>query len=226
MQSRAKVVSSIMAKKYAMGVTHSLIDIPMGPTAKVKTMEEALDWKQKFEFVGTKLGMKMTVQITEANEVIGNGVGAVLQVREVLRVLQQHEKRPADLEKKAIFLASRLIEIVGKAQGDDAIALAKKQLESGEARKMMQKIIKAQGGNPDINSEDLTLGKESFDIVAPKSGKVTAIDLHNINYIARHLGCPAINEAGLYLYKKIGDEVKEGEVLYTIYANDPAKLES
>ena len=226
MQSRAKVVSSIMAKKYAMGVTHSLIDIPMGPTAKVKTMEEALDWKQKFEFVGTKLGMKMTVQITEANEVIGNGVGAVLQVREVLRVLQQHEKRPADLEKKAIFLASRLIEIVGKAQGDDAIALAKKQLESGEARKMMQKIIKAQGGNPDINSEALTLGKESFDIVAPKSGKVTAIDLHNINYIARHLGCPAINEAGLYLYKKIGDEVKEGEVLYTIYANDPAKLES
>ncbi len=226
MQSRAKVVSSIMAKKYAMGVTHSLIDIPMGPTAKVKTMEEALDWKQKFEFVGTKLGMKMTVQITEANEVIGNGVGAVLQVREVLRVLQQHEKRPADLEKKAIFLASRLIEIVGKAQGNDAIALAKKQLESWEARKMMQKIIKAQGGNPDINSEDLKLGKESFDVVAPKSGKVTAIDLHNINYIARHLGCPAINEAGLYLYKKIGDEVKEGEVLYTIYANDPAKLES
>ena len=55
---------------------------------------------------------------------------------------------------------------------------------------------------------------------------MTAIDLHNINYIARHLGCPAINEAGLYLYKKIEDEVKEGEVLYTIYANDPAKLES
>jgi len=55
MQSRAKVVSSIMAKKYAMGVTHSLIDIPMGPTAKVTTMEEALDRKKKFEYVGKKL---------------------------------------------------------------------------------------------------------------------------------------------------------------------------
>ena len=55
MQSRAKVVSSIMAKKYAMGVTHSLIDIPVGPTAKVTTMEEAKDWKQKFEYVGKKL---------------------------------------------------------------------------------------------------------------------------------------------------------------------------
>jgi AMP phosphorylase len=55
MQSRAKVVSSIMAKKYAMGVSNSLIDIPVGPTAKVSTMEEALDWKKKFEFVGKKL---------------------------------------------------------------------------------------------------------------------------------------------------------------------------
>jgi AMP phosphorylase len=55
MQSRAKVVSSIMAKKYAMGVTHSLIDIPVGTTAKVATMEEALDWKKKFEYVGKKL---------------------------------------------------------------------------------------------------------------------------------------------------------------------------
>lgn len=55
MQSRAKVVSSIMAKKYAMGITHSLIDIPVGPTAKVTTMEEAKDWKQKFEYVGEKL---------------------------------------------------------------------------------------------------------------------------------------------------------------------------
>lgn len=55
MQSRAKVVSSIMAKKYAMGVTHSLIDIPVGPTAKVSSMKEAKDRKKKFEYVGKKL---------------------------------------------------------------------------------------------------------------------------------------------------------------------------
>ena len=55
MQSRAKVVSSIMAKKYAMGVTHSLIDIPVGPTAKVSSMKEAKDWKKKFEYVGKTL---------------------------------------------------------------------------------------------------------------------------------------------------------------------------
>ncbi len=103
----------------------------------------------------------MSVQITPAMEVIGNGVGAVLQVREVLRVLQQHAARPQDLEAKTLFLAAKIIEDVGLVKGINkhkkALAIAKEQLISGEARKMMQKIIKAQGGNPTITSEGLNL---------------------------------------------------------------------
>ena len=169
--------------------------------------------------------MKMSVQITPANEVIGNGVGAVLQVREVLRVLQQHEKRPADLESKTIHLAAKMIEMVGKAKGKAALKTAEQQLKNGEARKMMQKIIKAQKGNPNVKSEGLTLGSQTFEVFADQEGKVRAIDLHNINQIARRLGCPAVNEAGIYLHKKIGDKVQKGEVLYTMYANDKPKIE-
>ncbi len=74
--------------------------------------------------------MKMSVQITEANEVIGNGVGAVMQVREVLRILQQHPERAVDLENKVIFLASKIIEEVGLAKGKEAVKLATHQLVS------------------------------------------------------------------------------------------------
>jgi AMP phosphorylase len=223
-QSRAKVVSSIMAKKYAMGITHCLIDIPVGTTAKVASMEEALDWKKKFEYVGNKLGMKMSVEITPAMEVIGNGVGATLQVREVLRVLQQHEKRPHDLETKSIHLAAKIIEMVGMAKGKKAEELARKQIENGEARKMMQKIIKAQKGNPKVKSEEIQIGDKTFDVLAQKDGKVQGINLHNINQIARRLGCPSVNEAGVYLHKKIGDKVKKGDVIYTMHANDNTKI--
>ncbi len=225
MQSRAKVVSSIMAKKYAMWVTHSVIDIPVGPTAKVTTMEEALDWKQKFEYVGKKLWMKMTVQITPANEVIGNWVWAVLQVREVLRVLQQHAKRPLDLEAKAVFLASKIIQIVWLAIGKEAEKVARKQLTSGEAWKMMQKIIKAQNGNPDINSEDLKLGIFTKEVLADQDGKIKKVDLHNINHIARRLGCPAIDEAWIYLSKRLWDKVKKWDVLFTMYATAENKID-
>ena len=225
MQSRAKVVSSIMAKKYAMWVTHSVIDIPVGPTAKVTTMEEALDWKQKFEYVGKKLWMKMTVQITPANEVIGNWVGAVLQVREVLRVLQQHAKRPLDLEAKAMFLAGKIIEIVGLAKGKDAEKLARRQLTSWAARKMMQQIIKAQNGNPNINSEDLQPWIFTKEILADQDGKITKVDLHNINHIARRLGCPAIDQAWIYLSKRLWDKVKKWDVLFTMYATSENKID-
>ena len=225
MQSRAKVVSSIMAKKYAMWVTHSLIDIPVWPTAKVTTMEEALDWKQKFQYVGKKLWMKMTIQITPANEVIGNWVGAILQVREVLRVLQQHQNRPKDLEAKAMFLTWKIIEIVWLAKGKEAEKLARKQLESWAARKMMQKIIKAQNGNPNISSEDLKPGIFTKEVLADTAGKIRKVDLHNVNQICRRLWCPAINEAWIYLSKRLWDKVKVWDVLFTMYSTSENKIE-
>ncbi len=157
MQSYSRTIVSIMAKKFAMGINHSLIDIPVGPTAKVPDMKIAKWLKEKYIYVGKKLGMKVHVEITPALQPIGAGVGAVLQVREVLRVLQQHAKRPLDLEKKAILLASKIIELVGIAKGKDAEKLAYGQLISGKAWAMMQKIISAQGGDPKVKSEGLKL---------------------------------------------------------------------
>jgi len=113
--------------------------------------------------------MKVHVEITDALQPIGAGIGAVLQVREVLRVLQQHKLRPSDLEKKAVFLASKIIELVGMAKGKEAEKLAYGQLISGEARKKMQKIIAAQHGNPNIHSETLALAAHTKDIFADRS---------------------------------------------------------
>lgn len=238
MQNIAKVVSSIMAKKYAMGINHSLIDIPMGPTAKVKNMEEAQIWKEKFETVGKWLGMKMTVQITDAQEPIGAGIGATLQVREVLRVLQQHEKRPMDLEDKAVFLASKIIEIVGLAQWEEAIKLAYGQLVSGKAWEKMQEIIKVQAyddkySSPyvkwltyEVKSEEIVMAKFQKDIIAEHDGEVKNIDMKKLNMTTRALGAPHDLQGGIYLHHKMGEEVKKGDILCTLYANQEDKIQT
>ena len=224
MQSYSRTIVSIMAKKYAMGINHSLIDIPVGPTAKVPDMKTARMLKQKYEYVGKKLGMKVHVELTPALQPIGAWVGAVLQVREVLRVLQQHEKRPMDLEKKAVYLSSKIIELVGMAKGKEAEKLAYGQLISGKARAMMQKIISAQHGDPKVLSETLALAKIQKDVVAERSGKVKNIDMKIVNMTARTLGSPLDLQAGLYLHKKLGETVKKGEIIFTMYANDESKI--
>ena len=153
--------------------------------------------------------MKVHVEITDAIQPIGAGIGATLQVREVLRVLQQHPSRPTDLEEKALFLASKIIELVGLAKGKQAHKLAYGQLISGEARKKMQKIISAQHGDPDVHSETLLLGRCTKDILADKNGKVTEIDMKVLNLLARTLGAPIDLKAGVYLYHKLGAPVKK-----------------
>lgn len=147
----------------------------------------ALRLKKKYEYVGKKLGMKMHVELTEALQPIGAGIGAVLQVREVLRVLQQHHERPLDLEQKALHLASKVIEMVGMAKGKAAEKLAYGQLISGKARAMMQKIITAQHGNPKVMSESLPLAKIQKQVQASKTGKIHHIDLKAVNVAARTL---------------------------------------
>ncbi len=150
-------------------------------------MKTARRLKKKYEYVGKKLGMKVNVEMTSALQPIGAGIGAVMQVREVLRVLQQHPARPMDLEKKAIYLASKLIELVGMAKGKEAEKLAYGQLISGKAREKMQKIIVAQHGDPKVRSEDLKLAKIQHIIHAEKDGKVKEIDMKVVNMTARTL---------------------------------------
>jgi thymidine phosphorylase len=129
------------------------------------------------------------------------------------------------LEAKAVFLASKIIQIVWLAKGRDAEKLARRQLENGEAWKMMQRIIKAQNGNPNVNSEDLKLWIFTKEILAEEDGTIKKVDLHNINHIARRLGCPAINEAWIYLSKRLGDKVKKWDVLFTMYATAENKID-
>lgn len=124
----------------------------MGPTAKVSTQTDAERIASHFKHIGESLGIKTEVAITQAEQPIGKGIGAVLQVREVLRVLQQHPLRPLDLQEKALELASQILVLCGaETDSDKAYQLAKTTLENGTAREKMQTIIAAQDGkNPKI----------------------------------------------------------------------------
>lgn len=215
----SQIVASILSKKIAAGSTHILIDIPAGKNAKV-SMREAKELQRLFKIVGSKFNLKIKSIITDGTKPIGQGVGPVLEIRDVLAVLQQ-TRIIKDLEDKSIFLAGELLELAGKAAKGKGSALARETLKSGSAFMKFQEIIAAQGA---VKNPNLAPGPLLREIAAPRSGKLA---WHNqaINNLAKSLGCPEKNRAGVFLSLPQGSKVNKGDTIMVLYASDRADLE-
>jgi thymidine phosphorylase len=214
LDSPGQLVASILAKKIAAGATHLLIDIPMGPTAKVRTQAAALRLRKLFEFVGDRVGLEVDVIITDGHEPIGRGIGPVLEARDVMQVLENDPDQPRDLREKALQLASRVLEFDPDVRGGRGYNLARDILESGRALQKMRAIIEEQG----IREHPPEAGKLLATVDAKINGRVTAIDNQQMARIARLAGAPMDKGAGVDLYYKTGDEVRRGDALYGIHA--------
>lgn len=214
--AEGQLLASVMSKKASVSADIVLIDIPMGKTTKVKNKKEARHLKKMFEMLGKKIGMKIKVIITDGSQPIGNGIGPLLEARDVLAILQNHPQAPHDLRKKALMMAGLLLDMAGKKHG---YHLAKEILESGQAWRKMQEIINAQG-----KQKMPELGTFNYPVRTGKCGKIKEIDNEIISKLARLAGAPQDKGSGLYLNKKVSDFVKKGELLYTIYAENEFKL--
>lgn len=220
-----KMLVSIMAKKVAMGVDYLVIDMPIGETAKITTHKVADALAGKFMYLGRRLNMKVKVIKTLAHEPVGRGIGPCLEARDVLRVLQQKELKPDDLEDKALYFAGELLELKGFCRRGEGERVARRQLASGAAWRKMQEIIEAQGGNPSIDSEAVATGAYHYEIHAARAGRVSLVDLHAINEVCMNLGAPHEKIAGLHLHARINQRVIKGDKLFTLYAPTPERLE-
>jgi thymidine phosphorylase len=219
--TREQMVASIMSKKLAAGSTHLLIDIPVGPAAKVTTAIEAMRLRKLFEFVGDHFGIAVEVVTTDGREPIGRGIGPVLEAQDVMAVLANEAKAPRDLREKSLRLAAHLLEYDPETRGGTGYARARELLDSGAALKQMQRIIDAQGPSGCQND----LGTLTADICAVRDGVVEGIDCLRLNRLARMAGAPIEKGAGIMVLKKIGDRVEQGEPLYRIYACEHPEFE-
>ncbi|MCK5624666.1 AMP phosphorylase [Candidatus Pacearchaeota archaeon] len=217
----AQLLASIMSKKLAVGSQYILIDIPYGKRAKV-SKKNAIHLKKKFEKLGKHFKREVRVVLTNGNQPIGNGIGPALELMDILEILTPEKKGPKDLEDKSLFLAGELLEMTEKAKKGKGIKMAKEILESGKALKKFEEIIKAQEGD----FSKIKFAKFKKDIFSPKSGKVKDIHNKKINAAARFAGCPIDKSAGLHFSHKLGDQVKKGEKLITIYAESKSRLNS
>lgn len=215
-----QMVASILSKKLAAGSTHLVIDIPVGPSAKVRSQNEAVRLRKLFEHVAAKVGIAIDVVLTDGSQPIGRGIGPVLEARDVMAVLHRDPHAPADLRDRSLMLAGRVLDFDPALRGGQGRQQAEELLESGAALAAMERIIAAQGPQP----VRFRPGALVHAVAARNSGTVTAIDCHLIARIARLAGAPMEKGAGIDLLCKVGDRVNAGEPLYRIHATSETGL--
>ena len=221
---QAQLIASILSKKLSVNATHVLIDISYGKGAKVKDKNEAKKLKTKFEKISKKLNLNVIVTLTNGAQPLGNGIGAALEMLDVINILKQDKNRPMDLEKRSLFLASELLSFVTNMPKKNSQSICKELLISGKAFKKFEQIIEAQQGSLANLKNKLKLGAFKHDVRATKSGIVIDIKNKDMAKIARIIGSPSDKGAGIFLHKHKGKKVKKNQPLFTIYSETKAKL--
>jgi len=215
-----QMVASILSKKVSAGSSHLVVDMPVGPSAKIRDSTSALRLRKLFEFVAERTGIVIDVVATDGSRPIGRGVGPLLETQDVLSILERRPDAPRDLEDKALSLAGRLLEIDPKVQGGRGEARARELLESGAARRKLDEIMEAQGPSP-ISAK---LGSLEHEVTAAHGGRIEAVDCLRIATVARLAGAPTDAGAGLILLRKAGDTVRVGDPLYRIHGEEPSEF--
>ncbi len=225
-ESFDKVIMSIMAKKVAVSTNHLVLDIPVGPTMKIRHFADAEKIAKKFIRLGQRFNMKIVVDVNESLEPAGTGVGPALEARDVLRVLEQHSERPLKLETKALRLAGKLLDICFKdakiqKNGEEE---AKKILYERKALEKFREIVHIQGGNDQFSAEKFKIKAHKREIKSRDSGKIKRVNNYNLNMVAKILGAPYDKFAGISLRMKIDANVDRNEVVMSLFAHDRYKL--
>jgi thymidine phosphorylase len=215
------IASSIMSKKIAEGTGALVLDVKVGSGAFMKSLADAEELARTMVELGGAHGVTTVALLTDMSTPLGLAVGNAVEVEESLAVLAGGG--PADVVELTLALAREMLASVGLSDVDPSEAL-----EDGRAMDSWRAMVRAQGGNPD---GPLAQAWEREEIRAEASGYVSTVDAYAMGVAAWRLGAgrarkedPVSAAAGVILHRRPGDEVRAGDVLYELRADDPGRI--
>lgn len=218
--SEGQLVASVMSKKIAAGSTHLVLDIPVGPTAKVRSEAAAKALSARLSMVAAAFGLETAMVFSDGTQPVGRGIGPALEARDVLAVLQQLGNAPEDLRDRACTLAGALLELVGRAGPGSGKAVAESTIYDGRAWAKFQRICEAQGG-----MRVPPVARHRSPLMAPHSGTLRSIDNRRIARVAKLAGAPGSKAAGVEMHVRLGGSIEAGEPLCTVCSETTGELQ-
>ena len=225
------IASSIMSKKIASGANKIVLDVTCGYGAFMKNRKQAEELSKTMIEIGKLAGRETVCIVTDMNEPLGYAVGNNLEVIEAIEFLKGD--MPSDLKEVVIELGAYMIKLAGK--GDNIEENKQKLLENiknGKAYDKFIELVKNQGGDISYIEDTEKFEKAPIikEVISNKEGNIQEINAKTIGEISCALGAGRQTKTdkidlsvGIILNKKVGDYVKIGDIVATVYANDQEK---
>lgn len=229
------IASSILSKKLASGTDALVIDVKTGSGAFMKAEEDAQKLAHALVEIANGAGVKSMAIISDMNQPLGDKIGNSLEIEESIDVLKG--KGPADLVELIMTLGSQMVVLGNKAANlDEARQKLQATIDDGSALDKFKQMIASQGGDTNVIDDYSIMAQAKYQIPvkAEADGVVTQITADEIGVASMLLGGGrAAKEdqldyaVGIVLNHKVGDAVKKGDTLLTVYSNqeDITKVE-
>jgi len=226
------IASSVVSKKIASGAKNIILDVKYGSGAFMKTPEDAVELSKLMVNIGKILNKSITAVITSMEEPLGRAIGNSLEIIESIEFLKGNIKTGDVAELTYSFASIALLQLGLYDTETEAKVFLRELVERGKALEKFKELIVAQNGDVKVveNYDKFDLPAYKIECESKKNGYVHNIDAYKIAYGCKLLGAgrdrktdPIDYSVGIYLNKKSGEEVKKGDILYTIYSNDAEK---
>jgi pyrimidine-nucleoside phosphorylase len=224
------ITASILSKKLATDLDALVMDIKVGVGAFMRSLDAAQELADSLIRVGRAAGLPVSVLFTAMDAPLGRAVGNALETREAFEVLLG--QGPADLVECTLALAAEMLRR-GKLARDERAArrMLASAIESGRALRVMEAVVRAQGGDPRVVCEPdrLPQAPRRIPVRAPRAGWVRALDALAVGRACVALGAGRARaedsidpRVGVLIQKKPGERVRARELLAEVHAVDAA----
>ena len=220
------IASSIMSKKIAAGAQAIVLDVKVGVGAFMETVDEASELARRMVAIGKLSGREVVGLISDMNQPLGRAVGNALEVREAIDTLQ--DQGPADFREHCMVVASHMLVLGRKAPDlNHARRMAEAALTGGKAWERFRTLVKVQGGDVSFidHPDSLPTAAVIQTVPAPRSGWLSQINARTVGETSVTLGAgrerkgdPIDHGVGILIHHKVGDQVEQGQPLFTVYA--------
>ncbi len=226
------IAGSIMSKKLAAGCDAIVLDVKTGSGAFMKTVEDSFELAREMVKIGERMGKRTVAFVTDMSQPLGFAVGNALEIQEAIATLRG--QGPEDLHELCLTLGSAMVMLGGKAETlEEARTLLEATITSGSALRKLRELVVAQGGDGSQvdHPETLPGAKHQLELLADRDGFVVDLVALQVGHASMLLGAGRATKdsiidlgAGILLHKKVGDAVRKGDSLATLYANDAALI--